>query len=78
MAQLIDRATLEMELNRVLEQARSACAVNGDQSNECAAAWDIVEELQAALSHRKTAQKSSLEIYCDQNPGAAECRIYDV
>lgn len=69
---------LEEELQRVIEQARKACSISGDYSGECAAAWDAVEEIQAALSHRKAAKKTSLERYCETHPDASECRIYDV
>ncbi len=63
------------------EQARAACSVSGGDSEECAAAWDAVEELQAEASHQRfsprTKPKTSLEQYCDDNPEADECRIYD-
>ncbi|MFS8120715.1 MAG: Calvin cycle protein CP12, partial [Microcoleus sp.] len=40
--------------------------------------WDAVEELQAEASHQKQVKpKNSLERFCDDNPDAAECRIYD-
>lgn len=71
-------ATLEQTLPDVIEQARTACSTNGDLSSECAAAWDVVEEIQATLSHRKNNSKSSLERYCETRPDASECRIYDV
>ena len=62
-----------------LKQARAACDINGSTSPECAAAWDAVEELQAEASHQRETKpkKNSLEIYCDDNPEAAECRIYE-
>lgn len=63
------------------EQARAACDLNGATSAECAAAWDAVEELQAEASHQKVTtedhSKNSLQQYCDDNPDAVECRIYD-
>ena len=62
------------------EQARAACDTNGSDSSECAAAWDAVEELQAEAAHQRTStskQKNSLEKYCEDNPSAAECLIYD-
>lgn len=63
------------------EQAREVCDINGSSSGECAAAWDAVEELQAEAAHQRssvrTKPKSSLEQYCDDNPDADECRIYD-
>ena len=44
-----------------------------------ATAWDAVEELQAEASHQKQkgAAKSSFDKYCDENPEADECRVYD-
>ncbi len=61
------------------EQARAVCDTSGSNSGECAAAWDAVEELQAEAAHQRTASKtkSSLEKYCDDNPSASECLIYD-
>ncbi len=68
------------KIEKELKQAREACDTSGAQSGECAAAWDAVEELQAEASHQRNStetNKSSLEQYCDDNPEAAECRIYD-
>ena len=66
-------------IEREREQARSTCEISGSDSSECAAAWDAVEELQAEASHQRTTsvKKSSLEKYCEDNPSAAECLIYD-
>ncbi|MBW4508646.1 MAG: Calvin cycle protein CP12 [Scytonematopsis contorta HA4267-MV1] len=61
-----------------LENARTVCDASGANSAECAAAWDAVEELQAEASHQKQEKpKTSLEQYCDDNPEAVECRVYD-
>ncbi len=70
---------IQNQIDQEREQARSACETSGDGSQECAAAWDVVEELQAEASHQrqKTTPKNSLEQYCDDNPDAAECRVYD-
>ncbi len=67
----------QIELER--ENARKACDVSGSNSGECAAAWDAVEELQAEASHQRQSvkPKNSLEKYCDDNPDALECRVYD-
>ncbi|MFN9608638.1 MAG: Calvin cycle protein CP12 [Pseudanabaena sp.] len=60
------------------QQARETCEISGAGSQECAAAWDAVEELQAEASHQKQDKpKNSLEIYCDDNPDAVECRLYE-
>jgi hypothetical protein len=70
---------IHTQIEQEREQARAACEVNGANSQECAAAWDVVEELQAEASHQRSKgdQKSSLQQYCDENPEADECRIYD-
>ncbi len=61
-----------------VQQARETCEVSGTGSKECAAAWNAVEELQAESSHQKQSKgKNSLEVYCDDNPDAAECRLYE-
>lgn len=66
------------KIQQELTEARTVCDINGSDSPECAAAWDAVEELQAEASHQKqTPQKNSFERYCDENPEAAECRVYD-
>lgn len=61
-----------------IKEAEEACA--GDPvSGECAAAWDEVEELSAAVSHLKDKKKDSdpLEEYCKDNPETDECRTYE-
>jgi hypothetical protein len=69
---------IQQKIDEELQEARAVCDVKGGSSPECAAAWDAVEELQAEASHqRQTKPKNSLEQYCDDNPEAVECRIYD-
>ncbi|MGG6297599.1 Calvin cycle protein CP12 [Leptolyngbya sp. AN02str] len=70
---------IQSKIEQERQQAREACEVNGNGSPECAAAWDAVEELQAEASHQraKDTNKNSLQQYCDDNPEAAECRVYD-
>ena len=61
-----------------VKQARDTCETSGTDSKECAVAWETVEELQSELSHQQQDKpKNSLEIYCDANPEADECRLYD-
>lgn len=70
---------IEDRLDVAREEARAVCAAKGATSPECAAAWDEVEELQAAAADKRQAEKkpSSLEAYCADNPDALECRIYE-
>ncbi len=71
-------SNIQEEIEKERDQARAVCDTKGGASGECAAAWDAVEELQAEASHkRQNKPKNSLEQYCDDNPDAAECRIYD-
>ncbi|MEN9206828.1 MAG: Calvin cycle protein CP12 [Gloeomargarita sp. GMQP_bins_120] len=70
---------LQAQIQAELEQARAICQEKGIHSPECAVAYDTVEELQAEAAHQRQAQppKTSFEQYCDANPDAAECRVYD-
>lgn len=73
-----NNSNIQDKIEEEREQARAVCDASGAESGACAAAWDAVEELQAEASHQKqTKPKNSLEKYCDDNPEAAECRIYD-
>ena len=61
-----------------VKQARETCETSGTGSQECTIAWETVEELQSTLAHQQQDKpKNSLEIYCDDNPEADECRLYD-
>ena len=70
---------IQEQIEKELENARTVCSVDGGNSGDCAAAWDVVEELQAEAAHQRDSNpvKTSLEVYCDLNPDAAECRVYD-
>ena len=69
---------IQQKIEEERDQARAVCDIKGATSGECAAAWDAVEELQAEASHQKVNKpKNSLQQYCDENPEAAECRLYE-
>jgi len=70
---------LKARLDAAISQAREACHIDS-HSATCATAWDIVEELQAEIAHRRAAAapKNAFERYCDEHPDADECRMYDV
>jgi hypothetical protein len=71
---------LEKAILAAIVEARSTCEQSGDNSPNCAVAWDIVEELQAEKSHQQQAlkYKTALDKYCELYPEALECLIYDV
>ncbi len=73
------RLFIEDEIEAAREDARAICKEKGATSSECAAAWDAVEELQAEASHQRSKEekKTALEKYCEENPDAEECRLYD-
>jgi CP12 domain len=72
--------TLEQAIKEAVNEARTTCDRNGDNSANCAVAWEIVEELQAEKAHQQQAnkRKTDLESYCERHPGAVECLLYDV
>lgn len=71
-------SNIQEQIEKEREEARNVCDTKGSTSGECAAAWDAVEELQAEASHqRDTKPKTAFEQYCDDNPDAAECRLYE-
>lgn len=70
---------LEDQIQQARESARKVCVDQGPTSPECAAAWDIVEELQAEAAHRRAQKlgKTYFEEYCEDNPDALEARVYE-
>jgi hypothetical protein len=74
-----EMSNIEEKIEKEREAARAVCDVDGAESGACAAAWDVVEELQAEASHQrqKIKKKNSFEQYCDDNPDADECRLYE-
>lgn len=70
---------LEERIQNAIKDARATCTEKGATSKECAAAWDIVEELQAEAAHQKAERldKTAFEVFCEENPDAAEARVYD-
>lgn len=67
------------EIQKAIEEARAVCAEKGARSRDCAAAWDVVEELQAEAAHQKAERltKTAFEAYCEENPDAPEARVYE-
>ena len=69
---------IQEQIQKERDAARQVCSTDAT-SADCANAWDTVEELSAEAAHQKqkTPKKSSLEQYCDDNPDALECRVYE-
>jgi CBS domain-containing protein len=70
---------LEEMIQEALVNARRVCAEKGASTHECAAAWDVVEELQAEAAHQRNEKPkvNYFEEYCQENPNAFEARMYD-
>lgn len=71
---------LEQQLQDEIKKSRAVCAQKGIRSEECAAAWDVVEELQSEIAHQRAEKihKTAFEDYCDEYPEALEARMYDM
>ena len=50
------RIYIEDEIEAARVDARAVCQEKGPTSKECAAAWDVVEELQAEAAHQRSAK----------------------
>ena len=57
-----------------IEEAQEICA-GDDQSAECATAWDAVESATKEKEQNK-GKGDPLEEFCEDNPEADECRVY--
>ncbi|MFQ4144029.1 CP12 domain-containing protein [Chlorogloeopsis sp. ULAP02] len=68
---------LEQQLQDEIRKAREVCTQKGIRSEECAAAWDVIEELQAEIAHQRAEKldRTAFEEYCDEYPEAKQ--IYD-
>ncbi len=68
--------TLAERIQEARQEVSDLCDTKGADSAECAVAADTLEELLAAKSHQQPV-KNSLQQYCEDNPGADECRLYE-
>ena len=70
---------LEQQIEKAILEARAICTEKGSTSKDCAVAWEIVEELQAEASHQRAikVEKTAFDLYCEENPEAAEARMYE-
>ncbi|GAB0489184.1 hypothetical protein MMPV_000401 [Pyropia vietnamensis] len=70
--------SIQEKIEEEVAKAKEASEKYGKTSKEAAAAWDVVEELEAEASHQKAMPKQDpLDKYCEDAPEADECRTYD-
>jgi hypothetical protein len=72
----VNDITLAERIEEARKEVANLCDTKGADSPECAVAADTLEELLAAKSHQQPA-KNSLQQFCEENPDAAECRLYE-
>ena len=61
---------LEAQIEQKIAEAREICTEQGFTSENCAAAWDTVEDLQAEQAHQKTEElkHTAFDKYCEEHP----------
>lgn len=68
---------LKAAVSDAIVLAKDICRTGS--TSECAAAWDIVEELSAAAADaKKRVPADPREGYCADDESADECKMYDV
>jgi CP12 domain len=70
--------TIDERIEQAREAAHQAGETFGKTSPEFAVAMETLEELHQESSHQRSAKpQNSLERFCDDNPDAQECLLYD-
>jgi CP12 domain len=72
----VNDITLLERIEEARQEVATLCETKGANSPECAVAADTLEELLAAKSHQQPI-KNSLQQFCEDNPDADECRLYE-
>jgi hypothetical protein len=70
----------EQSLKDSIRDAKEACE-GAEGSEECAAAWEEVEGIKATVEVQNAklggGKDDPLEVFCNDNPEADECRVYE-
>lgn len=61
---------IEEQIEQKIAEAREICAEQGFASDNCAFAWDLVEDLQAEAAHEQTDElrQTAFDEYCEEHP----------
>ncbi|CAG9463112.1 unnamed protein product [Pedinophyceae sp. YPF-701] len=77
-----NRPEAKDQIEAAVEEAKAACST--DNPAACAAAWDVVEELSAEASHKKSKEAAKdivdpIDEFCkdEANVSEGECRVYE-
>ena len=70
---------LKQQIKQKIADARQICAEKGFASDNCAIAWDVVEDLQAEAAHQKAEElkQTAFDEYCEEHPNAKDIWRYD-
>lgn len=68
---------IESAYQAALEHARRLTDMYGTNTAEVAIAWETVEEIGKAKREQAPSLTASFAAYCEANPEAPECRIYE-
>jgi CBS domain-containing protein len=70
---------LEQQLQDEIRKARAICTDRGIHSEECAAAWDAVDEMQSEMAHQvaEKIDRTAFDDYCEEYPEAIGIRLYN-
>ena len=66
--------SLREQLQNALSKARQVCGLD-DSSADCKLAWEAVAELGIATEDQ---EQPFYKSYCEEHPGAVECKVYDI
>lgn len=71
--------SLKDRLKQALSQARQVCGLGAESSADCQTAWETVAELGIAAEAQDQEQQEQpfFTAYCEEHPGAVECKVYD-
>jgi CBS domain-containing protein len=70
---------LEQELQDAMQKAHEVCKETSPYSEQCAAAWDRVDDLQTELAHHRVEkiEKTMSEEFCSEFPLAMTGGVFD-
>lgn len=70
---------IKKQIEQKIANAREICAEQGFASDNCAFAWDAVEDLQAEDAHQQTdkLRQTAFDEYCEEHPEAKDILRYD-
>ena len=61
---------IQEKIEQKIAEAREICAEQGFASDNCAFAWDVVEDLQAEQAHQRAEElkQTAFDEYCEEHP----------